>query len=84
VESGSNSRFRPSSNKEIDIGDLVHIAGKYGQDGGCGFFVLALVETVDDDESLDAGGFKWTNDKLLHLGAEGLPSDVRVRPQDLE
>jgi len=84
TESRVNSRFGSTGNKEFDIGDLVHVAGEYGQDGGRGFFVLALVEAVDDDESLDAGRLKWTDDEFLHLEAERLSSDVRVRPQELE
>ena len=30
------------------------------------------------------GGFEWPGNQLLHLGAEGLLSDIRTCPQDMK
>jgi len=38
-----------NEDKELDIGDLVHIAGEYGKNGGGRLFILALVEGINDD-----------------------------------
>ena len=84
AESGANPGLGPSGDEELDIGYLAHETGEDRQDGGHGFFVPAFVECVDDDEGRDAGSFKWANDSLLHLGGEGLSSDIRVYFQDLE
>ena len=81
TKSRANPWLRSPSDKKLDVGNLVRKAGEYRQDGGCRLFVSALVEGVDDDESRDVGGFKWTDNDPLHLGAEGLLSDIRVHLQ---
>ena len=44
-------------------------------------FILALAKGIDND---DVGGSKPTNDELLHLRTEGLPSGIRTCLQDLK
>jgi len=51
MKSRTDAGFRATGDEELDIGDLVHIVGKYRKNGRGGFFILALVEGVDDDES---------------------------------
>ena len=83
TESTVNSWFRSPGDEELRIRDLVHIAREDRQDGGCRFFILALVKGIDDDESRDVGGFEWVNNNLLHLGNQGLFPNIRVHSQDL-
>ena len=84
MESRANAWFRSSSDEELDIWDLVHIAGEDRQDGRGRFFIFALIKSINDNQSWDLGGFKWTNNDFLHLRVKRLLSDVRVCPQDLE
>ena len=79
-----NWSFRPTSDEELGVWDLVYTAGEYQEDGGCRFLILTFIEGINDDESQNAGGFEWTDNELLHLQAEGLPSDIGTRLQDLE
>ena len=58
--------------------------GENGKNSGRRLFVLTLIEGVDDDEGRNARSFERTNDDLLHLGTERLPSDSRIGPQDLQ
>jgi hypothetical protein len=50
TESGADSRFGSSGDEELDVRYLLDIAGEYRQDGGGRFFILALVEGIDDDQ----------------------------------
>ena len=84
MESRANAWFRSSSDEELDIWDLVHIAGEDRQDGRCRFLILALIKGINDDQSLDVDGFEWTNNGFLQLRAKRLPSNIRVCPQHLE
>ena len=79
-----NWSFRLTSDEELGLWDLVYTAGEYQEDGGCRFLILTFIEGVNDDESRNAGGFERTDNELLHLQAEGLPSDIGTRLQDLE
>ena len=81
---GAKLGFGPPGDEELDTRYFVRIPGEYRQDGGCGFFIPALVERVDYNEGPDLGNFERTNDDFLHLEGEGLQSDIRVHSQDLE
>ena len=81
TESRVNAWFRLPSDEELDIGDLVHKAGEDRQNGRCRFFILALIKSINNDKSWDVGGFKWVDNKFLHLGVEG--PNIRTCPQDL-
>ena len=73
-----------TSDEELDLWDLVHIAGEHRKNRRGGFFIFTLVEGIDDDEGWNADGLKWTNNDLLHLGNQRVPSNSRVGPQDLQ
>ena len=85
TESRAYSRFRLSGDKELDVGYLLDVVGEDRQDGGGWFFILALVEGIDDDQSPSVDSFERferTDDEPLHLRTEGLPSNVRVGLQN--
>ena len=82
AESGANPRFGSSADEEFDIGDLVHIAGEYRQEGRGWLLVFALIEGIDDDQGCGVSGFEWANDQPLHLGTEGSSSGIGVGLQD--
>ena len=79
-----NWSFGPTSDEEFALWDLVYTAGEYQEDGRCRFLILAFIKGINDDESQNTGGFERTDNKLLHLRAEGLPSDNGMCLQDLE
>ena len=64
------------------MGDLFHVAGEHRKDCGRGLLASALVEGVNDDDGLCAGGFERSNYKLLHLETKGPSSGIRLDPQN--
>ena len=81
---GTDSRFGTAGDEEFDTRNPVHIAGEDGEDGRGRFFVLALVEGVDDNESGNVGSSEGTNEEHLHLGAERPSSSISPHFQDPE
>ena len=57
----ADPRFRTTSDKELDIRDLVHVAGEHGKNGRGRFFILALIKGINDDECWNVGSFERTN-----------------------
>jgi len=76
---GSDPRLWATSDKELHIGDLVHVTGENGKYSGGGFFILAFVEGVNDDKRLNAGGFQRANNNFLHLRTKRLLSNTGVK-----
>ena len=67
MESRTDAGFWTASDEELDMGDLVYIAGGHGEGGGGGFFILALIEGINDNKCWSVGSFEWANNKRLHL-----------------
>jgi len=82
AKSGADPRFWSACDEELDEGDLVDVAGKDGEERGCRFFVLTLVQGVDNDQGSSLHRLERLDDELLHLRTQGLPSDIRTCPQD--
>ena len=49
-------QFEPPDDIELDMGNLIHVAGGYRQHVKRGLSVLALVERFNNDQSRDLGG----------------------------
>jgi hypothetical protein len=84
TKSGANARLGSPGDEEFDGWDLMEVAGKDGEKGGCGFLVLTLVQRVDDDEGYNSRLLERLNNELLHLGAKGLFPSIEARRQDGE
>ena len=67
AESRTDARLWTTSDEELDVRDLVHAAGEYREDCRGRFFVLSLIEGIDDNESRNLAGFEWTNNESLYL-----------------
>ena len=57
MESGVDQRFWMTGNEELDLRDLIHVAGEHGKNGRGRFVVLALIKDINDDEDWNMGGF---------------------------
>ena len=62
----------------------MQIAGEDRKDGRCWLFVLALIKSINDDESGSLGGFEWIDKELLHLRTEGFMSNIKALLHNVE
>ena len=58
--------LRAASDEELDIGDLVYIFGEYKQNGRLRIWILALIQSIND-EGLDLCCLEWANNESFHL-----------------
>ena len=82
LESGVNPGFGSANDEGFDKGELVHSMGEHGEQCGCRFLVLALVERVDDDQHTGLCCPEWADDEILRLRAKSFFSNVGARCQD--
>ena len=82
MEARADARLGPAGDEELDRGDLVYIVRKHREKCRGRFLISALIQSINDNEGVDFCCLERSNNKFLHLGTEGLLSNIRACLQD--